>query len=631
MGFGKPRSLQTRTFIYNVTIVGAVVTCLTGLFLWEQHNAIERQLQLRADALAEFLASQIQFALLVGDRPELERIAANALHTEDVLSVEFRNSDDGILVRIARPYSRNPMAATGVDRLEVVRQVLAPESAVSDLDAAIPRRGALGFVRIGLSMQKQAALFAQTMRYAVAVAVLAFVLILFVQYVQFRRLLSPLKDLIQFTHRVGKGDLAQTAPVQRLDEIGQLAAAFNDMVGKLNVSREEMTRLVKQAQEGSRLKSEFLANISHEIRTPMNGIMGMAEVLTGTRLDPDQQECLRLMQVSSDSLLGIINDILDFSKIEAGKLDLDRVDFNLRELLRDIIESMRVMAEKKGLRLDFRVADSLPFHFLGDPIRLRQILVNLIGNAIKFTGAGAVTVSLDPGESANPAELHFAVRDTGIGIPEDQQKHIFEAFRQADGSTSRKYGGTGLGLAICSRLTALMGGRIWVESRPEAGSAFHFTAILALPENVPSRSSETKAAQTPLGKLRVLLAEDNPVNQKVALRLLERGGHEVVCANDGRQALDAFRREPFDLVLMDVQMPNMDGIEATAEIRGLEGSARKHTPILALTANAMKGDRERCLDAGMDGYVAKPLRAEKLFEAIGSVCSAERAGPAPAT
>ena len=621
---GKSRSLQSRTLFSSVMIAGAVITCLTALFLLEQHKAIDRQLQLRAESLAEFLASQVQFPMLVGDRSELERMAASASGSEDVMDLEFTDAAGSILARSVRPLSRRAAPAPHKDRLEVVRPVLAPETAVSDLASQTSRRAALGRVRIGFSMQKQAALFAQTMRSALAVAILAFTLILIVQYVQFGRLLHPLQDLIRFTELVGRGDLSHQAPVQSLDEIGRLTAAFNQMVAKLSVSREEMTLLVKQAQDANRLKSEFLANISHEIRTPMNGIMGMADVLLGTALDAEQQECLRLMRVSTDSLLAIINDILDFSKIEAGKLDLDRVELRPRELLADIVNSLRVIADKKNLALESGVAAPVPERLLGDPVRIRQILVNLIGNAIKFTAAGSVTVTVEPAGAADPAWLHFCVRDTGIGIPAEEQQHIFEAFRQADGSTSRKYGGTGLGLAICTRLTAMMGGRIWVESRPEAGSAFHFTAKLGLPDPSARTATAPGGPGASLRSLHVLLAEDNLVNQKVAMRLLERGGHSVVCAGDGTQAVAAFQRDRFDVILMDVQMPDMDGIEATAEIRRLEAALRRHTPILALTANAMKGDRERCLGAGMDGYIAKPLRSEKLFEAIAGALGSGR-------
>jgi signal transduction histidine kinase/ActR/RegA family two-component response regulator len=621
----KPHSLQTRTLLYNVSIVGAAVACLTGLFVLEQHAAVERELQLRAEALAEFLASQTQFALLIGDRSELERIAASTLKNEDVLYARFSDAQGGLVVQSFRPGAA-ALRSTG---MEVARKVMLPESTVSDMSAGVGRRGELGSVKIGFSTQKQRALFASSVRYATSVAMFSLTLILLVQYFQFRRLLAPLLDLIEFTGKVGKGDLSQTAPVRCLDEIGQLAIAFNQMVRELGVSREEMTVLLKEAQAANRLKSEFLANISHEIRTPMNGIIGMTEIALSSSRDDDQKDCLRLVKVSSDSLLAIINDILDFSKIEAGKLDLDLVDFSIRELLGDTIQSIKIVAKKKELALGFDVADGVPEWMRGDPLRLRQILVNLLGNAIKFTAKGSVQVSLacDPAFAAagKEVQLHFAVRDTGIGIPIEQQKHIFEPFRQADGSTSRKYGGTGLGLTICSHLAAMMGGRIWVESRPGCGSVFHVTAVLARAEQkavAPAAEPGNSAETTTGGKLHILLAEDNAINQTLAVRLLQRSGHSVVCANDGRQALEAFGREHFDLVLMDVQMPYMDGFEATSEIRRVEGAVAKHTPILALTANAMKGDRERCLAGGMDGYVAKPIRPQQLFDAIAGLCGA---------
>jgi len=388
----------------------------------------------------------------------------------------------------------------------------------------------------------------------------------------------------------------------------------------------EIERLFEASQEASRLKNEFLANISHEIRTPMNGIIGMTELVLRTELKDDQAECLGMVRLSADALLSVINDVLDYSKIEAGKFDLDLIEFQPRDLFRDTIKSMEVLALNKGLALSCRVAPEAPARLVGDPGRLRQILINLVGNAIKFTCQGSVEVealvnsaAADAGFPGAGVELRVAVRDTGIGIPLDKQELIFEPFRQADGSTSRRYGGTGLGLAICARLVALMQGRIWLESRLGEGTVFYFTARLGIgrPQGAPApRAGNLTLEQVSERALRILLAEDNVVNQKLASRILTNHGHQVVCVNNGCEAVDRAGQEQFDIILMDVQMPRMDGFEATAEIRKLDAALRIHTPILALTANAMKGDRERCLRAGMDGYVPKPLKPSELLQAI---------------
>jgi signal transduction histidine kinase/ActR/RegA family two-component response regulator len=394
----------------------------------------------------------------------------------------------------------------------------------------------------------------------------------------------------------------------------------------LEQQKLEIERLFHASQESARLKSEFLANISHEIRTPMNGIVGMTELLFRTDLQAEQSEYLRLVKVSADSLLSVINDVLDFSKIEAGKLDLDAVPFEPLEVLRDTVKAMEVLSRKKGLALRYSAAPGAGQRLCGDPGRLRQVLINLIGNAIKFSEDGAVQVDLEAAEDAGEAvELRFAVRDSGIGIPLEKQKVIFEPFRQADGSTSRRYGGTGLGLAICARLVELMGGRIWLESRPGAGSTFFFTVKLLRPASGEAPATVDPATRpiVPERSLRVLLAEDNPVNRKVASRLLENAGHTVVCVNDGQEAVEMLQKERFDIVLMDVQMPRMDGFEATSEIRRRDASMHVRTPIVALTANAMKGDRERCLDAGMDGYVSKPLRAGELLSVMAELTAPE--------
>jgi PAS domain S-box-containing protein len=384
-----------------------------------------------------------------------------------------------------------------------------------------------------------------------------------------------------------------------LVETGSLAHEMAERAAALNVA-----------------KSEFLSNMTHEFRTPLNGITGMVELAILGDLQPEQREYLQLAKTSADALLGLVNDVLDYSRYEAGKLALNPSEFSLRSLLQHVLGPLAERAAAKHLPLEWAVAADAPDQLLGDSARLAQVIGNLTGNAIKFTSSGRVAVNVRATSlHSSSVALHFTVSDTGVGIAREKQRMIFQPFAQADGSTTRKYGGAGLGLSIASVLVELMGGQIWLESQPGQGTTFHFTAVLDSlePVSAPARQKTWKH------RTRILVAEDNIVNQRLATRLLEHEGYLVEVADNGRQALEMLDHSHFDVVLMDIQMPELDGLQATAQIRKKERGSLQRLPVVAITAQTSQADRQQCFEAGMDAYVTKPVRVPELMSTIESV------------
>ncbi|NLE64605.1 MAG: PAS domain S-box protein [Elusimicrobia bacterium] len=412
--------------------------------------------------------------------------------------------------------------------------------------------------------------------------------------------------------------------------ISILKDAQGEVIGSIGILRDiskqkkmqEMALQAKmEAEEANHSKSVFLAKMSHELRSPMNAVIGMLDLTLDTELNDEQRDNLKVSREAATNLLGLLNDILDLSKAEAGRITIEAIEISLREVVHSVCRGLQVLAAKKDIELRYDVAPDVPRLVMGDPVRLRQIIINLVNNSIKFTHKGFVAVGVKVlSRQDDKAELFFSVSDTGIGIPKDRIGSLFELFTQVDEKTSRRYGGTGLGLAICKKIVEMMDGRIWAESEEGKGSSFNFILKLPVRESQDAKTSgmagDPAAGGGDIGRIKILLAEDNLVNQKIAVKILEKRGWEVVTALNGQEAIDLLSKTHFDVVLMDDLMPEMSGVEATALIRNEEKQTGLHVPIIAMTANAMAGDREKYIGCGMDDYVSKPIDREALYQAI---------------